>query len=129
MNTVAKASLSEDDLRAHREGRLAEAEEAVRLANEHLEKVQLRTVLACDHPHAHIAEAPFQKLEFLNSLPPFRVCLRCGLHEGGWGSGYHMLRGDDGYNAAIEIDRNVAYGFRTLSVADLAASEEEEEHD
>lgn len=126
---VAKAHLTEEDLWSYRDQDLADAEKALKKAKEKLKSTQLKVVLECAHLHAQIAEAPYRKNDFVASMPPFRVCLRCGLHEEGWGSGYHMLRGEDGYNAAIEIDRDTAYKFRTLSVGDLAASGEQEDQD
>ncbi|KKQ99990.1 MAG: hypothetical protein UT24_C0019G0030 [Candidatus Woesebacteria bacterium GW2011_GWB1_39_12] len=48
-------------------------------------------IVSCDHPLCQIRECDFEKLNYLGSLPPRRVCLKCGLGEEGYGAGYHFL--------------------------------------
>jgi len=48
-------------------------------------------VCSCIHPSDHVRECDYAKLNYLGSLPPRRVCLKCGLGEEGWGTGYHFL--------------------------------------
>lgn len=58
--------------------------------------------------HTDIAECPFDgETEFRYALPPWRVCVDCGLAEEGWGCGFRTL-----------IDTS-GYGVRQISRTDL----------
>lgn len=47
---------------------------------------------SCDH-RGYIAEAPYKESTWCSDAdPPFRVCLRCGVLEHGWGTGYKKLK-------------------------------------
>lgn len=60
-------------------------------AHELVERVQRE----CTHPADGIYEAPYVKAGWLSAQPPYRVCLRCGWAEEGWGCGWQLLRTAD----------------------------------
>jgi hypothetical protein len=59
--------------------------------------------------HKHLREVDYKKL-YESCLPPFRICLDCGMTEDGWGCGYIVLRGGD--EAIPSIGRDEAYRLR-----------------
>ena len=67
------------------------------LADDYRIKVQL----VCDHPL--VLEAPYQPLDYGDSIPSFRVCARCGFAEEGWNCGHQILTRVD-----KEVDRKTA---------------------
>lgn len=73
---------------AQRDHARSEASRFAREAHELVDKVQR----LCDHPADGIYEAPYVPAAWLSAQPPYRVCLRCGWAEEGWGCGWQLLR-------------------------------------
>lgn len=68
-----------------------------------------------DCNHESLAECDYKHNEWLASLPPMRVCERCGMSEVGWGPGYIVLRGD----RARMVAREALYSMRAgLAIQD-----------
>lgn len=66
---------------------------------------------SCDH-RGYIAEAPYKESTWCSDAdPPFRVCLRCGVLEHGWGTGYKILKMDL-ETKPMEITRDEGYKAR-----------------
>lgn len=61
---------------------------------------------SCEHPHNEVVEGKCRPGNHLRlTLPPFRVCRRCGYAEEGWGCGYWLMT----YPEAVpEMDRESA---------------------
>lgn len=55
--------------------------------------------------HSQVIEGEYSPGKFFGSLPPFRVCTRCGYAEDGWGCGYTMLNNDQNVE---EVSRDEA---------------------
>ena len=58
--------------------------------------------------HEHLAECEYKPLNYLDPLPPMRICLDCGMTEEGWGVGYVVLKED----APVAILREDLYRLR-----------------
>lgn len=59
---------------------------AVEQAEARLKQVVFDAQSNCTHPD--VGEADYGG----SGLPPFRVCLHCGMTEDGWGPGYQVLK-------------------------------------
>ena len=68
-----------------------------------------RSILRCKH--TDIRECDYQPYEYLDTDPPRRVCMCCGLSEIGWGGGHVFLKGE-----AAKIDREDLMTIRTFTV-------------
>ena len=72
--------------------RILKAEERLAKAQENLDKVIEEVQLKCNHPEEFVHEANYKgATNFSNAYPPYRVCVKCGLAEEGWGTGYKNL--------------------------------------
>lgn len=68
----------------------------------------------CKHPHASVYEVDYEPMNYLPSMPPFRVCTKCGYAEEGWGCGYKKL-GKFDYEGYLRIDRDRAMDEHVLT--------------
>lgn len=66
-----------------------------------------KTQSECPHPKEDIREGRHTADPYMRS--PFRVCIRCGYAEQGWGAGYWRLTND--YSGIAEMSRDDAYKF------------------
>lgn len=67
----------------------------------------------CEHPIKEVREVDYKSSNYGSSLRPFRVCLRCGYAEEGWGCGYWRLHrseyGPVGGGIIRNMDRDQAW--------------------
>jgi len=90
-------------LRAH--NRVAQEEEKRRTTC-------IEEILKCDH--SDIAEANARYDAWGGADPEFRICLKCGLGEEGWGIGYSLLESEEVKN----ISRENAWKIYTAYIND-----------
>ena len=64
--------------------------------------------LQAECSHSHLAECDYRHSDWGRSLPPLRVCRRCGMSEQGWGPGYVVLAGHN----VTKITRDELYDLR-----------------
>lgn len=81
-------------------------------AEKNLTIVTYKVVSRCKH--RDIAECDYMSGDW-SSLPPARVCLKCGVAEEGWGSRYRVLETE---NLLKRIDRSTLYQLRTVWFTD-----------
>jgi hypothetical protein len=98
-------------LRLANEG-LRFAQDQVTEAEKHLVTATAIAIEQCSH--STIGEVPYKDNRWLASLPPFRVCMSCGLTEDGWGCGYLVLTAKLAYN----LTRDQGYDIRTVIIED-----------
>jgi hypothetical protein len=95
------------------------ANEGLRFAQEQVTDAEKMLVTATyfaitQCKHTTVGEAPYKPNNHLRSLPPFRVCMSCGLTEEGWSCGYIVLDAELTYN----LTRDQGYDLRTVLVED-----------
>ena len=61
----------------------------VRTAQRELDEALAEARQTC--PHARVIECSYTRREYVESTPPARGCLDCGVWEEGWAAGYHVL--------------------------------------
>lgn len=85
--------------------KLVAARYALVAAQVEFNRVCRETVLTCAHDD--IAECD-------SMVPPWRICMNCGLTEEGWGCGYEVLSADS--TRIGTIDRGRMLDHRTVSL-------------
>lgn len=97
--------------------KLRVANSALRVAEDDLKRAQdalnnTRYAVTAICTHETVGEAPYKHSGHLASLPPLRVCMKCGLVEEGWHCGYLVLTNDLVYN----LTRDQAYDLRSVTI-------------
>ena len=61
----------------------------------------------CDHPLAEVREIDYVPSKYGSTILPYRLCLRCGYAEEGWGCGYWRL-----CNSKIALEKGDPPGMK-----------------
>ena len=86
------------------------AQKEVERARKHLTNSIFAAIALCDHKS--IGECEYLHNDFMDSSPPARVCLDCGLVEEGWSAGYLVLQSLD----LIKLSREELWSLRTVTI-------------